>query len=230
MEEKTKEKFLFHDTVISWACIIWAIASMGLMFYFSGLNQVTFAIMTFGQLFLIMGIIAICRKQLTGMIFTITGLGCVIIPAINEWGYLFNNNISSNSIFPIMLSTAITILGLAMMFTPGILEDMAERRCKLKVKAELFDFKTIKLNDGQTAYAPVYKYEYNGKKYEKCINRYKRNQTEVVGTKMDIRINESNPEEVYIETTKASKMLIYIFGASFFMSGLGMLITILAEI
>lgn len=230
MEEKTKEKFLFHDTVISWACIIWAIVSMILMFYFSGLNQVTFAIMTFGQLFLIMGIIAICRKQITGMVFTITGLGCIIIPAINEWGYLFNDNIHSNNIFPIMLSTAITILGLAMMFTPGILENMSERKCKLKVKAELFDFKTTKLNDGQTAYAPVYKYEYNGKEYEKCVNRYKKNQTEVIGTKIEIRINENKPEEVYIETSKASKMLIYIFGASFFMAGLGMLITTLGEI
>ena len=34
MKEGTKEKFLFHDTVISWACIIWAVASVGLMMYF----------------------------------------------------------------------------------------------------------------------------------------------------------------------------------------------------
>lgn len=230
MEEKTKEKFVFHDTVISWACIIWAIASICLMFYFSGANQVTFAIMTFGQLFLIMGIISICRKQATGMVFTITGLGCIIIPAINEWGYLFNENISTTSIFPIMLSTAITILGLAMMFGPGILENIAERRCKLTVKAELYDFKTTKLNDGQTAYAPVYKYEYNGKEYEKCMDKYKRNQTEVVGSKIDIKINENNPEDVYIEASKASKMIIYIFGASFFIAGVGMLITTLAEL
>lgn len=230
MKEKTKEKNSFYDTIISWACIIWAAFSIYLMFYFSGTNQVTFAIMTFGQLFLIMGIISICRKQITGMVFTITGLGCIIIPAINEWGYLFNENIASNSIFPIMLSTAITILGLAMMFGPGILENMAERRCKLKVKAELYDFKTTKLSDGQTAYAPVYKYEYNGKEYEKITDKYKRNSTEVIGSKMDIKINENNPEDVYIEASKASKMIIYIFGASFFIAGIGMLITTLAEI
>lgn len=230
MEEKTKDKFWFHDAIISWACIIWAIASVILMFYFSGLNQVTFTIMTFGQLFLIIGIIALCRRQTAGMVSTITGLGCIIIPAINEWGYLFNDNISQNNIFPIMLSTAITILGLAMMFGPGFLEDIAKRRCKLSIKAELFDFKTIKMKNGQTAYAPVYKYQYNGKEYEKCINRYKRNPKELVGSKIDIKINEGNPEDVYVEATKASKMLIYIFGASFFISGLGMLITILAEI
>ena len=63
MEEKTKEeqkakKYIFHDTIISWACIIWAIVSIILMLYFSGLNQVIFTIMTLGQLFLILGIIA----------------------------------------------------------------------------------------------------------------------------------------------------------------------------
>ena len=64
MKEETNEKFLVHDTIISWACIIWAVASIALMLYFSGLNQVTFTIMTFGQLFLIMGIIFLCRKQI----------------------------------------------------------------------------------------------------------------------------------------------------------------------
>ena len=79
-------------------------------------------------------------------------------------------------------------------------------------------------------YAPVLKYEYNGKEYEKCIEKYKRNPKLVIGTKLQIKINESKPEDVYIETTKASKMLIYIFGTCFFIAGLGMLITVLAEI
>lgn len=137
MKEETKEKFLFHDTVISWACIIWAICSVVLMCYFSGLNQVTFSLMTFGQLFLIMGIISICKKQPTGLVSVITGLGCIIIPAINEWGYLFNMGFENDSIFPILLSTAITILGLGMLFGPGILDNMAERRCKKVVNAEI---------------------------------------------------------------------------------------------
>ena len=104
MKEETKEKFLFHDTVISWACIIWAVASVGLMMYFSGLNQVTFAIMTFGQLFLIMGIIAMVRKQATGGILTVTGIGCIIIPALNEWGHLFWNVSAPSNIFPIFFN------------------------------------------------------------------------------------------------------------------------------
>ena len=52
MEEKTKEeqkakKYIFYDTIISWACIIWAIVSIIIMLYFSGLNQVNFTIMKF---------------------------------------------------------------------------------------------------------------------------------------------------------------------------------------
>ena len=117
-----------------------------------------------------------------------------------------------------------------MIWGPGILEDIAQRKCKKIVNAELYDFKTTKLNDETTAYAPVYKYSVDGKIYEKCTNRYKRNQTEVVGTKIEIRVNENNPEDVYFEASKASKMLIYILGASFFITGIGMLITVLAEI
>lgn len=230
MKEQTKEKFVVHDTIISWACIIWAVASIGLMCYFSGLNLVTFSIMTFGQLFLIMGIISICKKQPTGTVFTITGISCIIIPAINEWGYLLNINSRADSIFPIMLSTAITILGLAMIFGPGILEDIAQRKCKMVVTAELYDFKSTKLSDGTTAYAPVYRYKIDGKEYEKCTNKYKRNQVDIIGNKIELKINENKPEEVYLEASKASKMLIYILGTSFFLTGIGMLITILAEI
>ncbi len=229
MKEKTKEKFVVHDTIISWACIIWAVASIGLMIYFSGLNRVTFTLMTFGQLFLIFGIISICRKQTTGFVLTITGLGCIIIPAINEWGYLFNLNSGSDNIFPIILSIAITILGLAMLIVPDVLEDIEKRRCKILVKAEVIDFETTVLNDGTTVYAPVYGYTYNEKEYKKVTNKYRRNKTLEIGSQVEIKINDSKPEEVYIETSKASKMLIYIFGASFFMAGLGMVLTVLAE-
>jgi hypothetical protein len=229
MKEETKERFVLHDTIISWACIIWAVASIGLMFYFSGLNQVTFAIMTFGQLFLILGIISLVRKQPTGLALTVTGLGCIIIPAINEWGHLFNENIQFDTMFlPTLLATAITVIGLALMFGPGILEDMADRRCKLKITGECVDVKSTKLSDGTEAYAPVYSYEYNGNIYTKCTEKYKRTEIPEIGSKLEFKINEKKPEDVYIEASKASKMLIYLFGISFFISGIGMLITVLS--
>ena len=48
--------------------------------------------------------------------------------------------------------------------------------------------------------------------------------------KLKVNINEKNPEDVYFEASKASKMLVYIFGFCFFITGLGMLLTVLAEI
>lgn len=229
MKEETNEKFLVHDTIISWACIIWAVLSTALMFYFSGINQVTFAIMTFGQLFLVMGIIAICRKQITGAVFTITGIGCIILPAISEWGYLINDNLANqNNIFPAFLSTAITIIGIAMLVVPGILENSAERRCKKTVKAECVDLKEVTLSDKSVAYAPVYQYEYNDQVYTKCTEKYKKNQVPTIGSRIEFRINEKKPEEVYIKAAKSSLMLIYIIGASFFIAGLGMIITVLS--
>ena len=46
MKEVTNERFKVHDTIISWACMIWAVLSIALMCYFTGENQVTFSIMT----------------------------------------------------------------------------------------------------------------------------------------------------------------------------------------
>ncbi len=232
MSEETKEKknFTFHDTVISWACIIWAVASVGLMMYFSGLNQVTFAIMTFGQLFLIIGIIAMTRKQATAGILTVTGIGCIIIPAINEWGHLFWNISKPYNIFPIFSTVAILLIGLAMCIVPGILENMAERRCKKTVTAEIVDFKTTTLSDGETAYAPIYSFSIGEEIYKITRTQYSREKIAEIGTKVDLRVNEKNPEDVYFEASKASKMLIYIFGMCFIITGIGMLLTVLAEI
>ena len=230
MKEETNEKFLVHDTIISWACIIWAILSVTLMVYFSGIEQVTFAIMTFGQLFLVMGIIAFCRKQLTGAVFTITGLGCIILPAISEWGYLINSNLeNANSILPSFLSTAITLIGIAMLVVPGILENSAERRCKKQVMAECVDLKELKLSDGSMAYAPIYQYEYNSASYTKCTEKYRKNEIPTIGSKLEIRINEKKPEDVYIQASKASLMIIYMIGTSFFIAGIGMIITVLSS-
>lgn len=230
MKEETKEKFLFHDTVISWACIIWAIASIGLMMYFSGLNQVTFAIMTFGQLFIIMGIIAMVRKQATAGILIVAGIGCIIIPAINEWGHLFWNISSPNNIFPIFATVAFCLIGLSMLIMPGVLEDISERRCRKIVKGEIIDFKTTTLSDGSTVYAPIYSFLLNDKVYQVTRKQYSRKKVEDIGTKVELKVNEKNPEDIYFEASKASKMLVYIFGASFFITGIGMLLTVLAEI
>ena len=228
MNEETNEKFKVHDLIISWACIIWAVASIALMSYFSGLNQVTFAIMTCGQLFLVFGIILICRKQLSGAVFTVTGLGCIILPAINEWGYLISKDYETNTLLPILLSTGITLVGLAMLIVPGVLENMSERRCKVNVKAECVDLKSTTFENNFTAYATVYQYTYNDNVYTKCTEKYKRSGIPNIGDKIEFKINEKKPEDVYIEASKSSLMLIYILGASFFMTGLGMLITILS--
>ena len=227
MNEETKDKFKIHDTIITWACIIWAIASIVLMFYFTGLNKVTFSIMTFGQLFLVMGIIGITRKNISGVVLTITGLSTIIIAAINEWGYLINNN-REVWLFPTMVSTAITVIGLGMMIVPGRIEKRSAKRCKVEVSAECVDFKSTELREGMM-YAPVYMYSFNGKEYVKCTNKYRREKEVNIGDTTTLKINEKNPEEIYFEINKASKMLIYIIGASFFILGFGILLTIWAE-
>lgn len=226
MNEQTNEKYAIYNAIVGWACIIWAVASIGLMMYFTGLNQVTFAIMTVGQLFVIIGIILLNRKKISGAVAILAGLSCVIIPAVNEWGGIFFSNVHGSKIFPSLLSSAIGIIGLAMMIVPGILEDIAKTKCKKVVTGECVDFDQNQQQDGTVVYAPIYQYEYKGNLYTKCTGKYKKVGLPDIGHKIELKINEFNPQEVYIEATSASKMIIYILGASLFIMGLGMVLTI----
>ncbi len=225
--QKTNEKYGFYNAVITSACLVWAIASIALMVFFTGMNQVTYAIMVVGQLFLVMGIILLNRKKLSGALVSLTGISCIIIPAVNRWGGLFSANAKGDNIFPILLSVAIGMIGLAMMIVPEVLEEISKSKCKKVVKAECVDLDENHLQDGSVAYAPVYQYEYNGNIYTKCTNKYKKTGVATVGSNIELRINEFKPTDVYIPASKASKMVIYIIGASLFVMGLGMILTIL---
>lgn len=226
MNEQTKGKYGFYNTIVGWACIIWAVTSICLLILFTGLNQVTFAIMTVGQLFIIMGIILLNMKKISGALVTLAGLSCVIIPAVNQWGAMFFSEIEGSRIFPSILSVAIGMIGIAMMIVPGVLEDISKSKCKVTVNSECIDYDENKLQDGTISYAPIYQYEYKGNLYTKCTKKYRKTGLPDIGHRTELKINEFNPQEVYIETSSASKMTIYILGASFFIMGLGMILTI----
>ena len=228
MSEKTKEKNKFYNTIVGWACIIWAVASIGLLTVFTGTNQTTFAIMTFGQLFVIFGIILLINKKISGIVSLLAGMSAIVFPALNQWGSLFDTNIKGDSIFPIMISTWIAVTGAAMLIVPEVLEDWYKRKCKTQVEAEVIDYKETTLLDNETlAFAPVYQYEYNGKYYVKEYSKYSSRNIPKVGDKVNILINEKKPEEVYFPASKASKMLIYMLGIGFLLAGSGMLIVTL---
>ena len=113
---------------------------------------------------------------------------------------------------------------------PGVLEDMAQRRCRKIVTGEIVDYKTTTLSDGQTAYAPVYSFTIDEKLYVVTRKQYSRKQVGMIGTREELKVNEKNPEDIYFEASKASKMLVYIFGMSFLITGIGMLLIVLSEI
>ncbi|MCR5187143.1 MAG: hypothetical protein K6D97_08555 [Clostridia bacterium] len=228
MSEKTKEKNKFYNTVVGWACIIWAVASIGLGSFFTGSNQTTFAIMTFGQLFVIFGIILLINKKLSGVVSLFAGMSAIVLPAVNQWGVLFDPAIQGDIIFPIMISTGITVIGAAMLIGPEVLDDWYKRKCRTQVEAEVIDFKETTLSDNETlAFAPVYQYEVNGKLFVKESAKYSSRNIPRIGDRTSLLINEKRPEEVYFPTSKASKMIIYLLGIGFFLAGCGMLIVTL---
>ena len=228
MEVKTKEKNYFYNTVVSWACILWAICSIILVAIFTGRNQTTFAIMTFGQLFIIFGIILLINKKISGMLVLFAGACEVILPALSQWGYIIVPGSNTANIFLMILPLGNVAIGFAMMFFPGIIEKINKNRCKAKVSAECVDYKETTLADETTvAVSPTYQYEYNGKYYVKNIERYSSRNEIKIGDRIELMINANNPDEFYLPTSKASKMITYIFGLSFFMAGIGMfLVTI----
>ncbi len=228
MSEKTKEKKEFYNSIVGWACIIWAIASIGAVAVFTGSSQTTFAIMTFGQLFIVFGIILLVNKKISGAISLLAGMSAVVFPAIVEWGGLFNSNIAQDNIFSLSISSFVTLLGLIMMLAPGISEDWNKRKCKVEVEAEIVDYKETTLADDQTlAFAPVYQYEYEGKLYLRESKKYSSRDIPKVGDKISLMINPKNPQESFVPSSKASKMVLYMLGFGLFVAGCGMLMVTL---
>lgn len=229
MSEKTKEKNKFYNTIVGWACIIWAFTSIAMVAVFTGSSQTTFAIMTFGQLFIVFGIILLVNKKISGAVLLLAGMSVVVFPAIVEWGGLFNSNIKYDNIFALTISSFITVLGILMMLVPGVGEDWKRRKCKAIVEAEVVDYKETTLADNETlAFACVYQYEYNGKYYVSESQKYSSRIIPKVGEKTELMINPKNPQEVYTPSTKASKMLMYLIGFGLFMAGTGMLMVTLS--
>ena len=220
MEVKTKEKNYFYNTVVSWACILWAICSIVLVALFTGRNQTTFAIMTFGQLFIIFGIILLINKKISGVLVLFAGACEVIFPALSQWGYIVVPGTKTADVFLTILPLGNIVIGLAMMILPGMLEKIKINKCKVKVNAECVDYKETTLADEKTvAVSPTYQYEYNGKYYVKNLEDYSSRNEIKIGDKAELMINANNPYEVYVPSTKASKMITYIFGFSFFIAG-----------
>ena len=225
MSEKTKEKNKFYNTVVGWACVIWAVASIAILAIFTGLNQTTFAIMTFGQLFVIFGIILLINRKFSGIVSLFAGVSAIIFPAMFQWGHLFNPAIPEDNVFSLIISGGITLIGLAMLVVPGVSEDLAKRRCRVKVEAEIIDVKETTLSDDVTlAFAPVYQYEHNGKYYTKESRKYSSSVVPIVGDKTELLINGKHPNDVYFPTSKTSKMLVYLLGLGIFISGFGMVL------
>ena len=58
--------------------------------------------------------------------------------------------------------------------------------------------KSTTLSDKTVAYAPVYQYTYNENVYTKCTEKYKKTGIPNIGEKIEFKINEKKPEDVYI--------------------------------
>ena len=97
-------------------------------------------------------------------------------------------------------------------------EESKSERCTEVVNATVIDFaeSTSTDDDGDETitYTPVFSYEYNNKEYESHMNTYSSDADDKFEYNKDytIRINPSNPEEIYVEEMAAvAKLLGTIF-------------------
>lgn len=127
-------------------------------------------------------------------------------------------------ILPFLFLGIFTLVGLITAFGPIITGIIKKRRCTYQTKAIVVDMHTRRNSKGRRSYAPVYEYSYGGIQYVARSSTHRNYLLPDIGDEVDILINESNPEDFYVEEKKAN-IFSLIFGLIFAIVPMYMLIT-----
>lgn len=176
-------------------------------------------LISFGQLFLLFGIIAVYniegKIKIVGLPFILVGLSCIIIPILNK--------INSENIIITSFDTWFPIVGLIVMLIAGIVQltiglnakKGKERNCTFKVLATISKYEEyLDPEDRKIMYTPIYSFTYDKKQYEVSQASYSSVEKFPIGNSIEILIDPSNPNDFIMKGFASYKLLI-IMGYGF---------------
>lgn len=203
-----KEKF---EKILGIIFLIWFVGSIVALFYFSQINGY-YALMVFGQYFVVFGIIPLFSKakgKLIGIPFILVGLACIIIPLLMLHPELLSFNIDWNYVIPLLFMSVFIIVGLVLILVPILIKNKLKKVCTVTVFATIKDY-DVSYDDGKKLYCPIYSFEFNNEKYEFLGKIYSNINLKPIGTVLNLNINPNNPNQ-FLENNKNNKFFI-IFG------------------
>lgn len=219
-----KQKNTLFSKIMPIIFLVWFIASLVLLVILSQINS-HYMIMIFGQYFLVFGIIFANAqrkdrdKSLVPYLFMLIGISCIIIPLLMMYPNLLTIEINWERTIPILVMLLFIIVSLAMIISPIIKTKRLKKVCTLRVCATVIKHKTEYSDRGRKLFAPVYEFEFNGKKYEVCKEQYTNINVIPKGTIVELLINPLDPEEFLDDSN-----------FSFYVIGMGVLFFIVSFI
>jgi hypothetical protein len=200
--------------ILGFFFLLWFLGSIASLFILGDTNP-SLAFFIFGQLFFIFGIIALISKISVGWIFSLIGLGIIVVPILIKKPELLSFEVNWDFLAVFGFGLVSLIIGLSFYIFYNKKNNSLKERCVTPVNA-----KVIKIIDFNGKY-PVYEYEFNGK-----IRKVKGglNTKACVDQNVTLMINPNHPREVYFKPNPSEKLFIIIFSVAFMLSGMFMIV------
>lgn len=209
--EYLQEKKAKRGKIFGYIFLIWFICSFIGFFI---LENVYYMVMNFGQYFLVFGLIAFFNtkrfEKFISLPFILVGLCCVVIPYCMLHPELIPTDVNWETVIVLLMLSGFILAGLAAIFIPLFKRKYQKEVCTYEVQATIVDYDTTISDNGNTLYAPIYGFWYNGKDWRVCNNFYSNVGVPERGKIYTIKINPDNPEEFFNEKSRGYLIGVFV--------------------
>lgn len=208
LEEKKEKK----GKLFGYIFIFWFICSFVAFFL---IEDPYYIVMNFGQYFLVFGSVVFFSQEnkkdaLITIPFMIIGLCCIVIPFLMLHPELLSISLDWNTVIAVLMLLAFLIAGLCTSIIPVIKRKHLEKVCTYEVDATIIGYNTTTSDKGNTLYAPIYSFWYNGQTREIATDFYTNMGVKEPGTKVTLKINPEKPEEFFNEKSKGYLIAVFV--------------------
>ena len=209
--EYLQEKKAKREKIFGYIFLIWFICSFIGFFI---LENAYYMVMNFGQYFVVFGLMVIFKakkyEKLIAIPLALIGLSCIIIPCFMMHPELIPTDVNWETVIVLLMLGGFILAGLAAIFIPLFKRKYQKEVCTYEVQATIVDYDTTISDNGNTLYAPIYGFWYNGKDWRVCNNFYSNVGVPERGKTYTIKINPDNPEEFFNEKSRGYLIGVFV--------------------
>lgn len=209
--EYLQEKKAKRRKILGYIFLTWFICSFIGFFI---LENGYYLVMNFGQYFLVFGLIVLFNskrfEKFISLSLILVGLGCIVIPYCMLHPELIPTNVNWEHVIVLFSISGLIIASIAAIFIPLFKRKHKKEVCTYEVNATIVDYDTKITDEGNTLYAPIYGYWYNGRDWRVCNNCYSDVDVPEKGKTYTIKINPDNPVEYFNEKSRSYLIVVFV--------------------